>query len=164
MQHKRLLKYSLTLEYGELDLLLSWRTKGLQAGARRMCSSASVWPSNQEASHQSLCSDTNLASATLWLLFKLACTQGSTLPVNIKSWHYGLKQTWQDVRKNYLWNMRQGEALTLSAVIPVRDNFDLVARVINRRRCVGFVVSRCQSRFGRTGLKENTWWSYICHE
>lgn len=38
--------------------------------------SISMWPSNREALHQSLCSDTNLASATLVLLFKWACTQG----------------------------------------------------------------------------------------
>lgn len=31
--------------------------------------------------------------------FKLACTQGSTLPVSIKSWHNSLRQTWQGTRK-----------------------------------------------------------------
>lgn len=41
----------------------------------------------------------NLATATLWLLFKLARTQGSTFPVNIKSWHNSLKQAWQHMRK-----------------------------------------------------------------
>lgn len=64
-----------------------------------MYNSASMWLSDQEAPYQSLCSDTNLASASLWLLFKLAYTQGSTLPVNIKSWHNCLKQTQQDMRK-----------------------------------------------------------------
>lgn len=71
-----------------------------------------MWPSDQEAPHQSLCSDTNLASATLWLLFKLAYTQGRALPVNIKSWHNSLKQTRRDRRKiAYKMNIRRSFGL-----------------------------------------------------
>ncbi len=97
---------------------------------KHMHNSASMWLSDQEASHQSLCSDTNLASATLWLLFKLACTQGSTLPVNIKSWHNSLKQTQQDIRK-ITSEMNVRLALNLIAVIHICDIFDQMVWVVN---------------------------------
>lgn len=43
-------------------------------GATSMSICTTMPAGDQEAPHQSLYSDTNLASATLWLLFKLVCT------------------------------------------------------------------------------------------
>lgn len=97
-----------------LDLLCS--AKGPQEGVCYMYSSASMWQGDQETPHQSLRSDTNLAFAALWLFLKLACTQGSTLPVIVKSWHDTLKQTWQVIRE-------------IIYETNVRGNFDLPCRV-----------------------------------
>lgn len=84
-------------EYVEVNRSFTLGTKGLQARVyvRQSC----MLLSNREAPHHSLSSDTNLASATLWLLLKLACHPGEPLPVNIKSWHNSVQHTQHDMGK-----------------------------------------------------------------
>lgn len=105
----------MSAEYVELNRSFITRHQGGRVH-EHMYDSASVWLSDQEAPHPSLCSDTNLASATLWLLFKLARTQGSTQCLSTSNhdttvWN-SLSRTWLK-KKKITWE------------INVRGSFDL---------------------------------------
>lgn len=158
----------MSAEYVELNRSFITRHRGGRVH-EHMYDGASVWLSDQEAPHPSLCSDTNLASATLWLLFKLACTQGSTVPVNIKSWHNSMKQPQQDVikkekkKKNYLGNERQKWfewCILRSYFFPLVNSFPMSLR--SQLILSTFFNTVCSCSDLWSDLEQNRWWSKVC--
>lgn len=95
-QHKRSFNPQLTeAEYADTNRSFVMKHRG--ATSRSICTTE---PACDRATRRLLIS--HFALTLIWHLllygcfFKLACTQGSTLPVNIKSRHKSLKQTWRD--------------------------------------------------------------------
>lgn len=105
----------------------------------------SMWPSKQEAPHQSFCADTSLASATLWLLFEISLQCNPVCGGQVGEGEGGAgcqhqimtaqsKAALAGHDKNYLWKELLGEAFIIDAIIQICDIWDQVLYVMNLQK------------------------------